>query len=116
MSLKAGQQVIIKNPRSLVGTVVRERPGDRDLPEGERRYLVRIAEERFYLPSDLEPAEEENKNPTKFSAEWNAEMARFVEAGQRWVADNSDRAAFDAFSESGRKLGWIVPIPEQAKK
>jgi hypothetical protein len=42
MSFKKDQEVLIKNPRSLVGVIVRERPGDRDeLPEN-RHYLVRI--------------------------------------------------------------------------
>jgi hypothetical protein len=37
--LKEGQQVLIKNPRSLIGTVVHRRPGDRELPEEKRRNL-----------------------------------------------------------------------------
>jgi hypothetical protein len=113
MSLKEGQQVLIKNPRSLVGTVLRERPGDRDLPEGERRYMVHIpGGDYFYLPSDLEPVEESSNTPVKYGAEWSAELARWVDAGQRWLADNNDRAAWDEFSESGSKLGFFVPIPK----
>jgi hypothetical protein len=34
--LKKGQQVLIKNPHVLEGTVVMERPGDKDLPEEKR--------------------------------------------------------------------------------
>src|SRR5438876_10299593 len=31
-------------------------------------------------------------------------------AGQRWLTNSKDRAAWDQFSEAGRKLGWHVPI------
>ena len=48
------QQVLIKNPRSLVGTVLRERPGGASLPVDERRYLVPIeAEERLFFQATL---------------------------------------------------------------
>jgi hypothetical protein len=51
----------------------------------------------------------------QYSKEWMAELKRFVDAGQRFVANNNDRAAFDEFSEAGRKLGWIVPINQPGK-
>jgi hypothetical protein len=75
MPFKEGQEVLIKNPRSLVGVIVRARPGDRDeLPEN-RRYLVRIQEsERFYLPHDLEALEEPAAKLNQYSPEWNVEL------------------------------------------
>lgn len=54
-----------------------------------------------------------NDKPEKYSAEWMAELKQFVDAGQHFMANNNDRAAFDAFAEAGRKLGWIVPIPRK---
>src|SRR5271157_5562641 len=108
MSFKEGQEVLIKNPRPLVGVIVRERPGDRDeLPEN-RRYLVRIPEsEMFYLPRDLEAFEEPTAKLKQYSPEWNAELARWIDAGQRLMANNNDLAALQEFSESGNKIGFI---------
>ena len=54
-----------------------------------------------------------NDKPEKYSAEWMAELKQFVDAGQRFLANNNDGAAFDAFAEAGRKLGWIVRKPER---
>ncbi len=87
MPFKEGQEVLIKNPRSLVGVIVRERPGDRDeLPEN-RRYLVRIAEiENYYLPRDLEALDEPTAKLKPYSSEWNAELARWIDAGQSLMA------------------------------
>ena len=111
MSLKKGQQVLIRNPRSLVGTVLKERLGDRDLPEAQRRYMIRIPEQDyFYLPSDLEPIEEASNTLEKYSPEWSAELARWLDAGQRLLANNQDSAALDEFSDSGSKLGFVIPI------
>lgn len=116
MSFQPGQQVLIKNPGSLLGIVLRAGSTDKDLPDGECGYMVRITTgDYFYLPGDLEPAEEEDKTLAKYSAEWDAEMARFFEAGQRCLADNSDRVALDEFWESGRKLGLIATISNRIK-
>ena len=113
MPFKEGQEVLIKNPHSLVGVIVRERPGDRDEPPEKRHYIVRIPEgEYFYLPSDLEAIEERPEKLTRYSPEWNAELARWIDAGQRLMANNNDLAAFKGFSESGSKIGFIVPISD----
>jgi hypothetical protein len=116
MPFKEGQEVLIKNPRSLVGVIVRERPGDRDeLPEN-RHYLVRIPDtEKFYLPLDLEVLEEPTAKLKQYSSEWNAELARWIDAGQRLMANNNDLAALQEFSESGSKIGFIVPILDSSK-
>jgi hypothetical protein len=115
MPFKEGQEVLIKNPRSLIGVIVRERPGDRDeLPES-RRYVVRIPErEMFFLPRDLEAIEEPTATLKQYSAEWNAELARWIDAGQRLMANNNDLAALQEFSESGSKIGYIVPISDSS--
>lgn len=55
-------------------------------------------------------ASNEEKNPERFSPEWNAALQRFVDAGKKLLANNNDRAALDQLSESGKKLGWVVPI------
>jgi hypothetical protein len=116
MPFKEGQEVLIKNPRPLVGVIVRERPGDRDeLPEN-RHYLVRIPEsEKFYLPRDLEAVEEPSTKLKQYSPEWNVELARWIAAGQRLIANNHDLAALQEFSESGSKIGFIVPISDSSK-
>ena len=113
MSFKEGQEVLIKNPRPLVGVIVRERPGDKDeLPEN-RRYLVRIQEsEKFYLPRDLEALEEPSAKLKQYSHEWSAELERWVAAGQKLMANNNDRDAWQEFIESGSKIGFIVPISD----
>jgi hypothetical protein len=116
MPFKEGQEVLIKNPRSLVGVVVRERLGDKDeLPEN-RRFLVRIQEsERFYLPGDLEAVEEPTEKLEQYSPQWNAELARWLNAGQRLMANNDDPAALQEFSESGSNLGFVIPISDSFK-
>ena len=114
MPLEEGQQVLIKNPRALVGIVLKQRPGDKDLPEDQRRYIVRISEdERLYLPSDLEPVQQPNSVLVRYSPEWMAECERWIDAGRRWMANNNDRAAWDEFAESGSKLGFFIPIPQK---
>ena len=81
------------------------------MPEEETLYTVRIAEEeRLYLSSELEPVLPPSGEVVRYSPEWNAAMHRWLEAGQRWLANSKDRAAWDQFSEAGRKLGWHVPI------
>jgi hypothetical protein len=117
MPFKDGQEVLIKNPRPLVGIIVRERPGDRDeLPEN-RHYIVRITDtEKLYLPRDLEPFEEPSSGQLKrYSPEWNAELTRWIEAGKRLVANNHDATALKDFSEAGSKIGFVVPISDGTK-
>jgi hypothetical protein len=46
----------------------------------------------------------------RYSPEWNEALRRFVDAGQRLLANNQDRAALAEFSEAGKKLGFVVPI------
>jgi hypothetical protein len=46
----------------------------------------------------------------RFSPEWNEALQRFLDAGQRLLANNHDHEALGEFSEAGQKLGWIVPI------
>jgi hypothetical protein len=116
MPFKKGQEVLIKNPGPLVGVIVRERPGDRDEGPEKRRYLVRIPEvEKFYLPSTLEAIEEPTATLKQNSPEWNTELARCIDAGQRLIANNHDLDALQEFSESGRKIGFVVPIPDSSK-
>jgi hypothetical protein len=43
-------------------------------------------------------------------------MSRWLDAGQRIVADKTDRAAWDEFVESGHRLGIIVPLPDGLHK
>jgi hypothetical protein len=113
--LKEGQQVLIKNPRALEGTVVHQRPGDRDLPEEKRRYLVRIAEEeRYYRLDDLEEITE--PAPAKYSPEWMAELQRCVDAAKRVQAGNKDAAALEEFLDAGRKIGFVKKLPTPEKK
>jgi len=110
MPLQEGQQVLIKNPRALVGTVVKARPGDKGLPEEQTHYLVRISDELFYLSTDLEAVENPNMELERYSPEWLAEFNRWLELGRWWLANQGDTAALAQFSESGRKLGFIVPM------
>lgn len=116
MPLKKGEQVLIKNPRALLGTVIERRPGDDGLPEEQAHYLIKISEERFYLSTDLEPAEQPSDKLERYSPEWTAEMNQFVESGQRWIANPNDMEALEQFSESGRKLGIIVPKDKAESK
>lgn len=108
MPFQKGQQVIIKNPGTLVGTVVEARPGDSNEPEERRHYSVHISDERYYVSTDLEAMPPQR--PQRFSKEWNEEMQRWLEAGLRWSANNADREAWDQFVESGNKLGFFIPM------
>jgi hypothetical protein len=49
------------------------------------------------------------------SLEGNAELRRMSEALEKWLANNNDRAAWDQFAESGRKLGIILPMRKDGK-
>lgn len=110
MPFEKGQRVLIKSPGTLVGTVLEARPGDKGLPEERTHYRVQISDERYYLSTSLEPAEQPREKLERYSEEWLAEMKRWIESGQRLVADQMDREAREQFLESGRKLGFIVPI------
>jgi len=113
MAIKDGTSVLIKTPRGLVGTVVKQRPGDQALPPEERCYIVRIEERvMIYRPQDIEPIEEPAETFEKYSPEWNAEMARWIDAGQRVMADNNDLASWREFVDAGSKLGFFVPISD----
>jgi hypothetical protein len=62
--LKEGQQVFIKNPRGLEATVVKQRPGDKELPEEDRRYIVNInVAQQLYHLADLEAIETKKPDP-----------------------------------------------------
>ena len=111
MPLKDGQSVLIK--RFLVGIVLEERPGDKELPQEQRHYMVHVPEGTFvFSPSDLEPLEEPDDTLAKPGAEWSAEFARWLEAGKRFLTDKTDRTAWDEFSAVGTKLGFYIPIKE----
>jgi len=45
----------------------------------------------------------------RLSPEWIAELNRMIEAGERWMSNNNDEAAWDQFMESSSRLGFIVP-------
>lgn len=108
MRLKEGKEVIIKNPRALVGKVIRQRPGDANLPEDERLYEIKIDENRFYRLQDLEPLEED-KSLRQYSREWLTQLEQWTEAGQRLVQNADDDAARRNFIDAGHALGFIVP-------
>lgn len=108
MKLNEGQEVIIKNPRSLVGTVVRQRPGDANLPEDERLYEIKIDENRFYRLQDLEPIEEDT-SLRRYSPEWMTQLKRWTEASQELVHNGNDEVARQNFIDAGHALGFIVP-------
>jgi hypothetical protein len=113
-SLKEGQQVLIRNPRSLVGTVVHQRPGDRDLPEEKRSYLIKVEEQqRYYHLDDVEVLPEPSKELEKYSPEWMAEMQRMLSAGQRLLVNKNDRDAMAEFSDAGSKIGFVKPLPKK---
>ena len=113
MKLREGQQVLIKNPRELVGTVIQQRPGDADLPEDERRYQVKIEETRFYLPHDLEPLEEEDEELRRYSPKWMEQLQRLTEAGQQLVKNADDEPARRNFIDAGHALGIVVSKPSR---
>jgi hypothetical protein len=50
-----------------------------------------------------------SNNIERYSPEWNEALRRFVDAGQRLLADRHDRAALAEFSEAAKKLGFVVP-------
>ncbi len=113
--LKEGQQVLIKNPRNLVSTVVQQRPGDRDLPEKKRRYLVKIEDELYFHHDDIEALAEPSKDLLRCSPEWLAEFQRCLAAGHRFVANNKDMDALQEFSEAGTKVGLVKKLPNEIK-
>jgi hypothetical protein len=111
MALKEGQSVLIKNPRGIVGTFVKQRPGDLDLNENDRRYIIRIPErDMIFHPEDLEPLEEPAKGLVKYGPEWMKEMNRWVQAGQRLAA--GDKTAWQEFVDAGGNIGVFVPLSE----
>jgi hypothetical protein len=109
LPLKKGQEVVIKNPGELIGTVVRARPGNKGLPEEQKVYRVQIIE-RWYKRTALEPVQQPSDVLKPSSPEWLAELHRCLESGQRWIANQNDSAAWGQFVASGAKLGIIIPI------
>jgi hypothetical protein len=109
MRLEKGQSVLIK--RFLIGNVLEDRPGDRDLPPEERCYMVQVSEDKLVCrPSDLEALAEPSNTLTKFTPEWSAEFSSWLEAGSRFQTDKTSQAAWDDFLTSGSKLGFFIPI------
>jgi hypothetical protein len=112
--LNEGQQVLIKNPRGIVGTVVHQRSDDRGLPEEKRSYLIKVEEhQRYYRLDDIEVLSEPSKELERYSPEWMAEIQRFVNAGQRLLANNKDMDALTEFSDAGSKIGFVKPLPKK---
>lgn len=112
MRMKEGQPVLIK--RFLTGTVLQDRPGDKELPQGQRNYMVQVRERTLVIPPDgLVPLPEPDNTLEKFSNEWSEELSRFIVAGNKIVANLADRTAWDEFSSAGSKLGFVVPIKEE---
>jgi hypothetical protein len=114
MPLKEGQQVLIKNPRALVGTVVAARPEQPGVAEEDRLYKVHIDDTCICRNADLQAVNESTQMDLN-SLEGNAELRRMSEALEKWLANNNDRAAWDQFAESGRKLGIILPMRKDGK-
>jgi aminoglycoside phosphotransferase (APT) family kinase protein len=111
MRMKEGQPVLIK--RFLTGTVLQDRPGDKELPQEQRSYMVQVLERTLVIPpDDLEPLPEPDNTLEKFTDEWSAELSRFIVAGNKIVANPADGTAWDDFSSSGSKLGFVVPTKE----
>jgi hypothetical protein len=112
MPLKEGQKIVIKKPHTIVGTVVQQRPGDRELPEEQRRYIVQIdAVQQIYHPDDIEVVPERTE-PQRYSEQWDAELQRCVDGMQRFVdSGKTDMGALDVFLESGRKIGLVKKLP-----
>ena len=110
VKFKQGQEVIIKNPGVLVGTVVKVRSTENDLSEDQELYQVRIDEQRIYRAANLAPAVEPSDKLKPYSKEWLEELNRWTDAAKRLVTDQNDDAALAEFSEAGSRRGWIVPI------
>jgi hypothetical protein len=116
MPLKEGQELLIKRPGTLIGRVVRPRPGDFGVPEEQTHYLVQI-EPRYFLRSHLEPVEEPTSGQRleRLSREWIEELGRFNEAGRQFFTDPQNESFFANWVESGTKLGLFIPIESEIK-
>jgi hypothetical protein len=110
VQFKRDEQVLIKDPGPLVATVVEPRFGNETLPDEQKIYLVTISEERYYRGSSLEPLEQPKEHLEPYTKEWLAELNRFLKAATRLNANNKDAEALAQLSESGKRIGWIVPI------
>jgi hypothetical protein len=105
--LKKGQEVVIKSAEGLSGTVLASRD---DGDEG-MTYKVLIPERTMYFRrTDLEPWPDPSAKPRHGSAEWLDELTRFNELGKRSAAKPQDVDLMMQLRESGKKLGFIVPI------
>jgi hypothetical protein len=104
--LKKGQEVVIKSAQ-ISGTVI----ASRDDGDDGVVYRVLVPERTMYFRrADLEPWPEPNAKPQHGSAEWLDELARFNELGKRFAAKPQDVDLMTQLRESGKKLGFIVPI------
>jgi hypothetical protein len=108
MPFKKGQEVLIKNPGTLVGKVISQRSGDSGLPEEQTHYRVQI-QPRYYLSGDLEPVEEDSSSPRleRGSGEWLEALGRFNEAGRQLLTDPQNNSLLANWGESGTKLGLL---------
>jgi len=114
MPLKEGQQVLVKNRRALIGTVVAARPEQLGVAEEDRLYKVHVDDTCVCRNADLQVVNE-SAQIDLYSLEGNTELRRMSEALEKWIANKSDHAARDQFAESGRKLGIILPLRKGGK-
>ena len=113
MKLKKGQRVVLKSPGRIEAIVDSEIFGDPSVPEDERTYHVTIPETRKrYQAKNLEPLPEEQEIHAQTPAH-DEELARFVAAGQHMLLHPGDPVSRNTFIESGRKLGWIISLPQK---
>lgn len=54
-----------------------------------------------------------SKELVMYSAEWSAELQRWLNAGQRLLTNNKDMDALAEFSDAGAKIGWVKTIPKK---
>jgi|ERR1700686_541210 len=114
MPLKEGQQVLVKDLRPLIGTVVAARPEQPGVVEEDRLYKIHIDDTCVCRNADLQVVNE-SVQMDLYSPEGNAELRRMGEALEKWLANNSDHASRDQFDLSGRKLGIILPLRKGGK-
>jgi hypothetical protein len=113
MELQKGQRVVLKSPGRIEAIVDSEIYGDLSVPEDERTYHVTIPETRKrYQAKNLEPIPEEQEIHPHTPAH-DEELARFVAAGQYMLLHPGESVARNTFIESGRKLGWIISLPQK---
>jgi len=105
--LKKGQQVVIKSAK-LSGIVLG--PRSAALQE-DGLYKIQIAEQTLFCREEnLTPWPEPDGKLQPGSADWFSEMARFIEVSKQYVASGHDPIFLAKISDSGAKLGFIIPI------